>query len=583
MAMLLDPVTYYRASRWLYLRHVPLLPRLLKVFNEMLFHCELPYTAKIGRGFEVQHRGFGIVVHPRAEIGRNVVLSPCITIGGRNGKYEVPRLGDNVFVASGARILGDVTIGDGAVIGANAVVTRSVPARSIAAGVPARIIRENIQTAEHTGLPKVFRQSRGPNTGLLQPASVKQPVRALLFIHSLELGGSEKQCIEVAARLAKDGYAVTIGCLQATGPLRARVAEAGLPLAVFPAPRLLRPSALVQAFKLVFFLRKNRFQVVHANDLYSNLFAVPAAWVARVPVVISSQRDLSHWSWYTPTRRKILRKIQGLSSWLVVNSAAIRADLMARDGFDARKIRVIHNGVEAGRFTPGQQIPREPLPGVSPGNKLIVMVANMHLPVKGHSDLITAAQDVCREHPAARFLLIGDGEMRSVFKRQVREMGLGHAVLFLGRRTDVPEVLSCCEIGVLASWAEGLPNAVLEYMAAGLATVATCVGGVPEIIRPEVNGLLVPAKNPAALGAALLRLLNNEPLRLRLASAARESVLANFDYARVLEHLKSLYQGSSPVVRPSRQPREANVVEERGSYGLCSNQLAISPTKTEDL
>jgi glycosyltransferase involved in cell wall biosynthesis len=493
------------------------------------------------------------------------VLSPCITIGGRNGKYEVPRLGDNVFVASGARILGDVTIGDGAVIGANAVVIRSVPAHSIAAGVPARIIRESIRTAERTGLPKMLRESRGPNTGLLQPASVKEQLRALLFIHSLELGGSEKQCVEVAARLAKEGYAVTLGCLQAAGPLRARVVEAGLPLVVFAAPRLLHPSALVQAFKLVYFLRKNKFQVVQANDLYSNLFAVPAAWMARVPVIISSQRDLSHWSWYTPTRRKILRKIQGLSSWLVVNSAAVRADLMARDGFDARKIRVVHNGIDAERFAPRWQTPREPLRGVSPGDKLIAMVANMHLPVKGHSDLIAAAQDVCREHPEVRFLLMGDGEMRPLLERQVREVGLDHAVLFLGQRTDVPEVLSCCEIGVLASRAEGLPNAVLEYMAAGLATVATCVGGVPEIIRPELNGLLVPAKNPAALAAALLRLLNNEPLRLRLASAARESVLANFDYARVLEHLKPLYQRSSQVVRPSQPPREAIVVEEQGS------------------
>src|SRR5207248_8246396 len=130
-----------RLSRWLYLRRMFLLARVIKRFSELLFHCVLPYTAEIGQGFQVGYHGFGIVVHARARIGERVFISPEVTIGGRSGRIGVPRIGNDVFIASGARILGDVTIGDGAIIGANAVVNNDVASRSIAAGFSARIVR----------------------------------------------------------------------------------------------------------------------------------------------------------------------------------------------------------------------------------------------------------------------------------------------------------------------------------------------------------------------------------------------------------------------------------------------------------
>src|SRR5207248_8996951 len=130
--------------------------------------------------------------------------------------------------------------------------------------------------------------------------------------------------------------------------------------------------------------------------------------------------------------------------------------------------------------------------GIASSHKLIIMVANMHAGAKGHGDLIEAAGTVRETCPEARFLLAGDGEMRPFFEDQVRTLGLGEIFVFLGHRADIPQLLSCCDIGVLASKSEGLPNAVLEYMAAGLPVIATTVGGVPEIIENEVHGLLIP-------------------------------------------------------------------------------------------
>jgi len=549
MSRVLDPTTYYRMSRWLYVHHVPMLPSVVKVFSELLFHCELPYTADIGPGFQVAHRGFGIVVHKRAVLGRNVVILPGVTIGGRNGRYQIPRIGDDVYIGPGAKILGDVTIGDGAVIGANAVVVHSVPPRTVAAGVPARIIRENINTREISGWPETEEDKLEP---AISGNSGSEQRRVLFVVESLALGGSEKQSIEVACRLAAAGSNVTVACLRgAAGPLRDRILEAGIRLVEFSVGSLLTPLVLVKSLRATLFMRRQRYQVVQTNDLYSNLFAVPTAWLAGVPVIVSSRRDLSHWWWYTPLKRRILRAIQGLSTWVVVNSEAIREDLIKKDGFNPQRIRVVYNGIDTSRYIPRNQANRERyLPGVSSSHKLVITVANMHILVKGHLNLIAAAKKVCRELPDVKFVLVGDGQQRALLEKEVRAAALEDRFLFLGYRKDIPELLSCSDLGVLASRAEGLPNAVLEYMAAGLPVIATKVGGIPEIIEDGVHGLLVPPEDSGALAAALLRMLRDTRFAERLAKAGREHVIAKFNFEVLLQSLSELY---------AQRPRESSI------------------------
>ena len=367
--------------------------------------------------------------------------------------------------------------------------------------------------------------------------------RVLMFIQSLELGGSETQCVEVARQLKEEGYSVTVGYLRGGGPLEARLNETGLEHIEFPVRgSLLRPSTIVQMLRLAAFLRKRNFGVVHTNDLYSNLFAVPAAWLARVPVIISSRRDMGRWWWYTPVRRKILKKIQAFSTRILVNSDAIRQELITRDGFPQDKIHVVYNGIDREKFAQTAGDRKLLLPGLTANHKLIVMVANMHIGVKGHSDLIEAARTIHEACPEARILLAGDGEMRPFFQDQVKAAGLEEMFMFLGHRTDIPGLLACCDIGVLASRSEGLPNAVLEYMAAGLPVVATTVGGLPEIIEDETSGLLVPPEDPAALCTAIVRLLMDEQLRKRLGTAGRERVVAQFNFANVMANLRQLYR-----------------------------------------
>src|SRR5262244_2083213 len=131
----------YQCSHTLYSWNIPILPRLLYYFMRFVFTASVPYSAVIGRNTFFNNYGMGVVIHRRTVIGENCEISHHVTIGGRGGFYNVPVIGNNVFIGAGATVLGPVGIGDGAIIGANAVVLRDVPPHAVVAGNPARVIK----------------------------------------------------------------------------------------------------------------------------------------------------------------------------------------------------------------------------------------------------------------------------------------------------------------------------------------------------------------------------------------------------------------------------------------------------------
>lgn len=146
-------IRIYRASRWLLLHRVPLLPRLLYGLNRIVFGVVLPPSASLGRGVLLSYKGLGTVIHKRAVIGDYVIIGSGVTIGGRSGKYEVPVIAERAVIGSGAKVLGPVTIGKHASIGANAVVLNDVPAFGVAVGIPARTVKIN----ELSSIPDYFK------------------------------------------------------------------------------------------------------------------------------------------------------------------------------------------------------------------------------------------------------------------------------------------------------------------------------------------------------------------------------------------------------------------------------------------
>lgn len=135
------PIHIYRIARWLLLHKVPLLPVLLKALNRVLWGVVLPPSADLGAGVLLGYQGLGTVIHRRARIGSRVNIGSGVTIGGRAGFLQAPIIEDEVMIGSGAKILGPITIGRGASIGANAVVLSDVPPFGVAVGVPAKVVK----------------------------------------------------------------------------------------------------------------------------------------------------------------------------------------------------------------------------------------------------------------------------------------------------------------------------------------------------------------------------------------------------------------------------------------------------------
>jgi len=380
------------------------------------------------------------------------------------------------------------------------------------------------------------------NLSVAQPQGAGARARKVFFLlDSLHVGGTETQAVELALRLSVLPYEVTLGCLHMQGPLLEKLRGSAVRVREFrPQGGLDSPAGIYQLLRLAAFLRRERFDVVHTHDLWSNLMGVPAGRLAGVRAIISSRRDLANFDWYQGRRRNWLRNIQNLSNVVLANATPIRDALIAEDGFAPEKLRVIHNGVDTEKFRCATRDRERLFPGAS-NQELVVLVGNMHSDVKGHPWLIAAAPLVLREFPNTRFVLAGDGTARPEFEAQVARLRVQNNFIFLGRRDDVPDVLASCDIAVLPSRAEGLPNAVLEYMSAGLPTIASRVGGNAELVEDGVTGLLVPPEDSDALANAVGRLLRDPDLTRKIATNGQKMATENYSFERLIRQTDALY------------------------------------------
>lgn len=131
---------FYRLSHYLYLKKVPVIPKVIQLFIFLIYNSSIPFQARIGKGTVFAYGGIGVIIHKKAIIGKNVVIGSSVVIGGKKGQSILPQIGDNVYLATGSKILGEVKIGNNVTIGANAVVLIDVPDNATAAGVPAKIL-----------------------------------------------------------------------------------------------------------------------------------------------------------------------------------------------------------------------------------------------------------------------------------------------------------------------------------------------------------------------------------------------------------------------------------------------------------
>ena len=144
----------YRAERWMYIHHIPFLPKVIKGLIYLIHNSSIPYEAEIGKYCKFLYGGIGCVISKKTKMGDYVIIGTNVLTGGRSNKDGHPVIGNNVYIATGAKILGDIKIADNVIIGANAVVIHDVPANCSVGGIPARILNSNIDVTEFCSLKK---------------------------------------------------------------------------------------------------------------------------------------------------------------------------------------------------------------------------------------------------------------------------------------------------------------------------------------------------------------------------------------------------------------------------------------------
>jgi len=139
----------YHIGNYLYRHKIPLLPKLINIMIRLIHNSAVFSETDIGENTTFGYGGIGVVIHKRAKIGRDCKIGTSVTIGGKSQSVNVPTIGDNCFIATGAKILGDVTVGNNCVIGANCVVVTDIPDNCVVAGIPGKVIKTDINPKDY--------------------------------------------------------------------------------------------------------------------------------------------------------------------------------------------------------------------------------------------------------------------------------------------------------------------------------------------------------------------------------------------------------------------------------------------------
>ena len=309
--------------------------------------------------------------------------------------------------------------------------------------------------------------------------------------------------------------------------------------------------------KLVPFLKRRRFDLLHTHRYKDNILGSVAAKAAGIRHVVRTVHGVSEamqgWPHFkfrcydlvdTAVLRYAADRIIGvsyrISQQLVENGHMPSKVTSIHNGIDFKKVEVVRSRDEF----------RAEL-GIGPGTTLIGTVGRL-APVKGHSVLLRAATRIRRRTDDVKFILVGDGRLEDELKRFASVQGLGDVCLFTGARMDTPDLLAAMDIFTLPSLSEGIPMALLEAMALGIPVVAASVGGVPEVVTHGQTGLLVRSGDEYELADACIDLVNDRRRAACLAANGKALVHARFSHDRNGAAVAALYQA---ICRPGTVPQ----------------------------
>jgi glycosyltransferase involved in cell wall biosynthesis len=290
---------------------------------------------------------------------------------------------------------------------------------------------------------------------------------------------------------------------------------------------------------------RHKINVIHSHDYKSDVFAyLFGRWMCPHPIRLLSTAH----AWvllglkgelYRRLDLAVMRRLDHL----IAVSHATKAEMVA-GGVPAERITVIHNAIDTKAWSPHQESDsfRREL-GLGENFPVVGYVGRINRE-KDLSTWLKAFAVMARNYPAARGILVGDGrgdDAQAELERLARELGIERQVMFPGYRSDLQAVYGAFDVFMLSSRREGLPNCILEAMAMGLPVVTTDVAGAKELVKDGETGYVLPLGDADGLAAALLRIIEDPVLRIRLRQAGRRRIESEFSFSNRLRRVEDLY------------------------------------------
>lgn len=340
------------------------------------------------------------------------------------------------------------------------------------------------------------------------------------------MGGGERWMIRAARGLAGRGHNVILAS-KCESEIIGAAARSGLRTAVMNIHRDVSP---LETMRIARFLIKERIDILVCNLNKDVRVAGLAARLAGRPVVIARHGTLlCRRTW----RHRMT--LVNLTDGILTNAKSIKAIYDSYGWFGPDHVRVIYNGIE--NVPPGNAYDfSNELPG-----KKVIFSAGRLTELKGFIHLVRAASFIARERQDVVFVVAGRGDQEKSLAHNIELLGLSEHFRLIGYKEDVLPYVKGCDLFVLPSLSEGMPNAVMEAMAVGKPVVATAVSGVPELVEDRISGILVPPADPEALAREILGLLDDPGMARTMAQKARERVEENFTYTGMIEALESYF------------------------------------------
>lgn len=368
--------------------------------------------------------------------------------------------------------------------------------------------------------------------------------RVVYLIDSLGWGGAERLLLQYLPHLQANGFDPVVAVMheRSGNPVADEIRRFGIPVDTVPVERLRDVTAIPRIAR---YLRRRGADIVHTQLEFADALGTVAARLVGIPAVstLHTVSEPERWgrAWW---RNRLGDLVLGsLSGAIISVSDEARRHYEAHRPYPRRRLVTVRNGIDLTAFErvegDGEAVRAEL--GIAADARVIATVAVLR-PDKGLQHMVRAMPEIGARHPEAVYLVVGDGDHRAELEREVARQGVAGRVLFAGSRTDVPRILSACEVFVLPTLQDALPTVLAEAAAAGVPIVASRVGGVPEMCIDGRNGILVPPADQHALAGACCRLLGDGPSAERMGREGRVVARERFDIAAQAARLTDVYR-----------------------------------------